>query len=156
MIQDASSLSNETYQMTGKTGSLRYMAPEVARDEKYNHKVDVYSYGILLWELLSCKKPFVSCDLHDFIQFVIDGGARPDVDKNWPVDVQNLIHSCWSVDIEKRPSFSRIVTVLDSLYGDGEVMGSRQSSLSSLFEFKSERGVGDESKAARRNSFPFF
>jgi len=48
LIIGASAYSNEVYKMTGETGSLRYMAPEVADLIPYNHKIDVYSFGILL------------------------------------------------------------------------------------------------------------
>ena len=46
------------YAMTGYTGSLRYMAPEVAQRLPYNEKVDVYSYGIMVWQMARDKIPF--------------------------------------------------------------------------------------------------
>ena len=66
MIADSSPESNEVYEMTGGTGSLRYMAPEVADSRPYNHKADIYAFGILLWELLSCKKPYVGLGIDDY------------------------------------------------------------------------------------------
>lgn len=42
---------NGMYRLSGNTGSLRYMAPEVALEKPYNHLVDVYSYGIMLWQV---------------------------------------------------------------------------------------------------------
>ena len=47
-----------TYQLTGNTGSRRYMAPEVAGVRPYNLSVDAYSFGILLWEMSALEKPF--------------------------------------------------------------------------------------------------
>ena len=44
--------------MTGNTGTLRYMAPEVALGEYYNQSVDVYSFGIITWQILKGKIPF--------------------------------------------------------------------------------------------------
>eukprot|EP00568_Trieres_chinensis_P009063 CAMPEP_0183314746 /NCGR_PEP_ID=MMETSP0160_2-20130417/49439_1 /TAXON_ID=2839 ORGANISM="Odontella Sinensis, Strain Grunow 1884" /NCGR_SAMPLE_ID=MMETSP0160_2 /ASSEMBLY_ACC=CAM_ASM_000250 /LENGTH=93 /DNA_ID=CAMNT_0025480145 /DNA_START=1 /DNA_END=279 /DNA_ORIENTATION=- len=43
---------------TGNTGTLRYMAPEVAKCKNYGLEVDVYSFGMLLWEICKWKKPF--------------------------------------------------------------------------------------------------
>ena len=51
-------LADGTYQLTGNTGSRRYMAPEVAGVRPYNLSVDAYSFGILLWELSALEKPF--------------------------------------------------------------------------------------------------
>ena len=44
--------------LVGKVGSLRYMAPEMYLMGPYTEKVDVYSFGIILWQLITCKKPF--------------------------------------------------------------------------------------------------
>ena len=49
---------NDVYEMTGNTGSLRYMAPEVALRKPYNEKVDVYSYGIMVWQMARDRVPF--------------------------------------------------------------------------------------------------
>jgi serine/threonine protein kinase len=47
----AAAPANTVYALTGATGSLGYMAPEVYRRQQYNHKADVFSFGVLLWEL---------------------------------------------------------------------------------------------------------
>ncbi|CAN0322663.1 unnamed protein product, partial [Discosporangium mesarthrocarpum] len=49
----------EKYKMTGGTGSLRYMAPEIANHKVYNEKGDVYSFSLILWEMLAGTKPFL-------------------------------------------------------------------------------------------------
>ena len=51
-------VSTESYQLTGNTGSLRYMAPEVAKKESYSEKVDVYSFGVLVWQMAKDRVPF--------------------------------------------------------------------------------------------------
>ena len=50
--------SADAYQMTGNTGSLRYMAPEVALRKPYTEKCDVYSFGILVWQMARDRVPF--------------------------------------------------------------------------------------------------
>lgn len=45
--------------MTPKVGTLSYMAPEVLNCEPYSNKVDVYSYGMLLWEIITRKEPYL-------------------------------------------------------------------------------------------------
>merc|ERR1719232_2303056 len=51
-------MADDTYQMSGKTGSLRYMAPEVAKEKPYNETVDVYSLAILAWQIFEMDIPF--------------------------------------------------------------------------------------------------
>mmetsp|Transcript_9718 Transcript_9718/g.18647 ORF Transcript_9718/g.18647 Transcript_9718/m.18647 type:complete len:125 (+) Transcript_9718:864-1238(+) len=46
------------YKMTGMTGTLRYMAPEVIRNDSYNEKVDIYSFGLLLFFMITGRAPF--------------------------------------------------------------------------------------------------
>jgi len=114
IIEISSPFSDEVYEMTGGTGSLRYMAPEVANSNPYNYKADVYSFGILVWELLSCKKPFVNLNIDSFFEEIVNGGARPPIDSKWPKKLVALMERCWTADIDKRPSFQEIIVALDS------------------------------------------
>jgi len=50
-------------QLTGQTGSARYMAPEVARSRPYGTSAEVYSFGILLWQLAAHERPFAGMDM---------------------------------------------------------------------------------------------
>jgi len=58
--------STERYRLTGGTGSLRYMAPEVAANQPYNEKADVYGYGVILWEMLANDLPYKKLHTHNF------------------------------------------------------------------------------------------
>ena len=115
VIQSTTLFSEDVYEMTGGTGSLRYMAPEVATSRPYNHKADVYSFGIILWRLLSCEKPFVGYDIEKYFNQVVYKGVRPSVDSKWPKELKELMIKCWDTDIENRPSSKEIVTSLDSI-----------------------------------------
>lgn len=112
-----STYSNNVYKLTGGTGSLRYMAPESAKHESYNHKVDVYSFGIILWEMLTCKRFCDGFDRDSFIEEVINGGKRPTFTPNrwWPAELIDLMERCWNSDIEKRPSFRDIIITLETI-----------------------------------------
>ena len=57
-IRPEDKLDDDLYKMSGNTGSLRYMAPEVALEKPYNSSVDVYSFGILFWQITSLETPF--------------------------------------------------------------------------------------------------
>eukprot|EP00536_Pseudo-nitzschia_multiseries_P018816 jgi/Psemu1/230355/e_gw1.3162.5.1 len=115
MLENSDPNSNDTYEMSGETGSLRYMAPEVAEGLPYNHKADVYSFGVILWEMNSGKRPFNGQDRDTFYEQVVHGGVRPHLSKKWPAELNKLISDCWSVDIQTRPSFGQIIEVIDNL-----------------------------------------
>uniref|UniRef100_A0A7S2RHH1 Protein kinase domain-containing protein n=1 Tax=Eucampia antarctica TaxID=49252 RepID=A0A7S2RHH1_9STRA len=99
------------YKMTAQTGSLRYMSPEVAKGEHYDQRADVYSFGILLWEILSLKKAFETFAVSDFKQ-VFNKGYRPPVSGSIPIYTRTLVKECWSDDLNSRPDFSRIANLL--------------------------------------------
>lgn len=85
-----------------------YTAPEVIDTGKYQLKSDVYSYGILAYEIISGhyaynKKPNI---------VKILTGARPQFDESVPEAYQNLIQQCWAEEVDERPSFSDIINFL--------------------------------------------
>lgn len=101
--------TTEGYEMTGNTGSLRYMAPEVVLRKIYSEKVDVYSFGILIWQMATDVIPFKGLSRDDFITKVVKGGLRPPLNITWPAAFGHLLQECWNSDSKCRPSFSDIV-----------------------------------------------
>lgn len=112
VVPNSSPSSDEVYELSGETGSLRYMAPEVAKRQTYNHKCDVYSFGILLWELIMFQKPFDRMTREEFYQKVVHGGERPIISKKIPTDLAKLVTDCWDIDPTVRPTFQNIVLTL--------------------------------------------
>mmetsp|Transcript_1891 Transcript_1891/g.1977 ORF Transcript_1891/g.1977 Transcript_1891/m.1977 type:complete len:415 (+) Transcript_1891:242-1486(+) len=108
-------LVDETYTMTGNTGSLRFMAPEVVKRESYTEKVDVYSFAILVWQLARGRTAFPKLSKAEFKERVVIGGERPKLDKSWPKEFSALLESCWHSDHMQRPSFTSICDTLESL-----------------------------------------
>ncbi len=87
------------YQMTGGTGSLRYMAPEVANHREYNEKADVYSLCLILWEMLARTKPFNLLKRAVFYERVIDKAERPDLSiLDCPESLTLLMQKAWHHD----------------------------------------------------------
>lgn len=106
-------VSDDLYDMSGNTGSLRYMAPEVARRLPYNRSVDVYSFGILLWQILSLQQPFEGYDVEKHSNKVVYGSDRPKLDtKRWSTEICNLLSQCWSSHIPERPDFEIVAYTL--------------------------------------------
>ncbi|PRP74643.1 SH2 domain-containing protein [Planoprotostelium fungivorum] len=103
----------------GKAGSPVYMAPEMLLDLGYDEKADIYSFGIVLWELYTQEEPykdkFKSFD--DLVEAVTKKGKRPDVPDVCPPKLKTLIQQCWNPSPAIRPPFARILkeNILDHL-----------------------------------------
>ncbi len=68
--------------MTGLAGTFHWMAPEVLQsDTNYSHKADIYSFGIVMWEIMSREPPFKSHRPHEIMSAVVNQQARPDMSK---------------------------------------------------------------------------
>lgn len=105
----------EIYAMTGNTGTLRYMAPEVALGKEYNQSVDAYSFGVILWQMVKGKVPFSGLGRRTYMENVVAGGERPKLDRRWPQGFCTLLQKCWCEDKLIRPSFAEVVVDLDQL-----------------------------------------
>lgn len=105
--------TEEAYEMSGATGSLRYMAPEVALSMAYTEKADVYSFSIILWQISSGCVPFDSISRATFMERVVCGGMRPPLLANWPSHFSDLLQACWHPMPEARPSFESILCMLE-------------------------------------------
>jgi serine/threonine protein kinase len=99
------------FAMSGKVGTLRYMAPEVARHQHYNVSADVYSFGMVSFELLSLEKPFDGWtrDLHS--EFVCTRGLRPEINNTLhpiPAEMKMILEQAWSSVPSNRGTMAQI------------------------------------------------
>ena len=84
------------------------MSPEVAKGDKYNEKCDVYSFGIMLHEMLTASTPLERMCENDYRSKVVQGGKRPTIPKYIPLYLSSLIRDCWHPDLVARPNFRTI------------------------------------------------
>ena len=101
------------YKITGLTGTLRVMAPEVIQCLPYGLSADVYSFGILVWEVFSCETAWSGMDFNTQFDHVVNKGIRPRPVRYAPVAIQTLMDECWSANRHSRPTFSAIRQLLD-------------------------------------------
>ena len=106
-----------TRMLTGQGGTANYMAPEFLRAEKYDEKVDVYSFGILLWELITKESPFDGLLPPQIMCSVSLFNKRPEIPQDLNKSTKHLIEKCWDRDPKERPSFTEIVEFLISHHG---------------------------------------
>ncbi|KAH7429681.1 hypothetical protein KP509_09G061300 [Ceratopteris richardii] len=102
--------------MTAETGTYRWMAPEVIEHKPYDHKADVFSFGIVLWELLTGKLPYDYLTPLQAAVGVVQKGLRPTIPKNTHPKLAELLESCWQQDPKLRPEFSQITAILKDIY----------------------------------------
>lgn len=96
-------------------GTYRWMAPEMCKRKPYCRKVDVYSFGLVLWELVSGSIPYEDMTPLQAAFAVVNKNLRPVVPLSCPTPLQQLMEQCWSVQPDKRPEFSQIVRTLETL-----------------------------------------
>ncbi|CAN6327588.1 unnamed protein product [Urochloa humidicola] len=96
-------------------GTYRWMAPEMYKHKPYGRKVDVYSFGILLWELVTGSLPYEDMTPLQAAFAVVNKNLRPVIPSSCPAAVKFLIEQCWSWSPDRRPEFRQIVQILENL-----------------------------------------
>jgi serine/threonine protein kinase len=109
--------------MTLGVGTLLWMAPEVFRgDQNYGGAVDIYSFGVILWEVAARRTPWDELGQHlsqveffNVLNTAMQTGRRPSIPKSVAVAHPNyveVLQLCWAGDPDDRPPFSDITTAL--------------------------------------------
>jgi len=97
------------------------MAPEVVLCHPYSEKVDLYSYGVMLWQVVTGLTPYQGMTQERFVNGVIRGGLRPPVyieedDENdelaLPANLVEVLEKCWAHDPQKRAKMSEVLDLL--------------------------------------------
>ncbi|BFZ10308.1 hypothetical protein BsWGS_13345 [Bradybaena similaris] len=103
--------------MTNNKGSAAWMAPEVFEGSNYSEKCDVFSWGIILWEVLTRRKPFDEIGGPAFrIMWAVHSGRRPPPIQNLPKPLETLMARCWSGNPPERPSMTEVVRIMNTMY----------------------------------------
>lgn len=103
----------------GAKGTPLWMAPEVLLGQPFNEKADVYSFGLVLWQIVSRQELFPQFDnLETFIRAICHNSLRPTIPADTPPALTELIVSCWQANPDLRPAFSQIVDTLNSIIVD--------------------------------------
>ncbi|XP_016365485.1 ephrin type-A receptor 4a isoform X1 [Sinocyclocheilus rhinocerous] len=104
-----------TYQSQGGKIPIRWTAPEAITYRKFTSASDVWSYGIVMWEVMSYgERPYWDMSNQDVIK-AIEEGYRLPPPMDCPVSLHQLMLDCWQKERAERPKFSQIVNMLDKL-----------------------------------------
>ncbi|KAH7835900.1 hypothetical protein Vadar_030990 [Vaccinium darrowii] len=107
--------SHDVYKMTGETGSYRYMAPEVFKHRKYDKKVDVFSFAMILYEMLEGDPPLSHYEPYEAAKLVAEGRRPAFRVKGYTSELKELTEQCWATDMNRRPSFLEILKRLEKI-----------------------------------------
>ena len=108
-----SRLENANITKTAGVGTPRYMAPECYGDH-YDNKCDVYSFGLILYEIVTGEEIFAGLNPYQVMGRATQG-VRPDIPNSVHPRVKDLIKACWAVDPSSRPSFADIISRLEDI-----------------------------------------
>jgi serine/threonine protein kinase len=93
-------------------GNLPYIAPEVISGKQTTKASDIYSIGMLMWEISSGQPPFINYEYDYDLAMNIINGIRPRIVSGTPLEYKNLMKQCWDADPLKRPDVYTLVKKL--------------------------------------------
>ncbi|MFH4978122.1 hypothetical protein AB6A40_004831 [Gnathostoma spinigerum] len=115
-VCDFGTLTTVRSVMSNNRGSASWMAPEVFSGSRYDSKCDVYSFGIILWEMITRRMPFEDFEATAYtILWNVCSGSRPPLISDCPKPIMDLITCCWDKSPNNRPSMTVVLQFLEEL-----------------------------------------
>ncbi|XP_033715903.1 mitogen-activated protein kinase kinase kinase 20 isoform X2 [Tursiops truncatus] len=133
----ASRFHNHTTHMS-LVGTFPWMAPEVIQSLPVSETCDTYSYGVVLWEMLTREAPFKGLEGLQVAWLVVEKNERLTIPSSCPRSFAELLHQCWEADAKKRPSFKQIISILESMSHDTNLPDQCNSFLHNKAEWRCE------------------
>jgi serine/threonine protein kinase len=111
---------HDIYKMSGCTGTLRYMAPEILfnKGEDYNLKIDIYSLALNFWFINTGKIPFEELDRNPNVILLLREGTRPNLKEISNIELQNLIDKMWNTLPILRPDIEYVLNKVNIIVDD--------------------------------------
>lgn len=109
-----SRIKRNTLVSGGVRGTLPWMAPELlsGSSNRVSEKVDVFSFGIAMWEILTGEEPYANMHCGAIIGGIVNNSLRPPIPDRCDPEWKKLMEECWTPDPSVRPSFTEITNRL--------------------------------------------
>uniref|UniRef100_A0A8C1MBV2 Sterile alpha motif and leucine zipper containing kinase AZK n=1 Tax=Cyprinus carpio TaxID=7962 RepID=A0A8C1MBV2_CYPCA len=102
-------------------GTFPWMAPEVIQSLPVSETCDTYSYGVVLWEMLTREVPFKGLEGLQVAWLVVEKNERLTIPSSCPASFACLMRSCWVTEPKDRPLFKHILSTLESMWSDSHL-----------------------------------
>ena len=103
----------ETQHTDDQRGTTHWMAPEIYTKQERSPKSDIFSFGIVVWEMITAEIPYKECKGKGFeIMNAVCGGKRPKVPLTCPEVLKKLMMCCWDEDRDRRPDIEQVCQTL--------------------------------------------
>ncbi|KAG7466875.1 hypothetical protein MATL_G00146940 [Megalops atlanticus] len=119
-------------------GTFPWMAPEVIQSLPVSETCDTYSYGVVLWEMLTREVPFKGLEGLQVAWLVVEKNERLTIPSSCPTSFAELMRKCWATEPKERPMFKQILTTLESMSKDSQLPEQCNSFLHNKAEWRCE------------------
>ncbi|KAF3699209.1 Mitogen-activated protein kinase kinase kinase 20 [Channa argus] len=116
----ASKFLSHTTHMT-VVGTFPWMAPEVIQSLPVSETCDTYSYGVVLWEMLTREVPFKGFEGLQVAWLVVEKQERLTIPSSCPASFAELMRKCWQAEPKERPQFKQVLTMLETMANDSRL-----------------------------------
>ncbi|XP_052004110.1 mitogen-activated protein kinase kinase kinase 20-like isoform X1 [Xyrauchen texanus] len=119
-------------------GTFPWMAPEVIQSLPVSETCDTYSYGVVLWEMLTREIPFKGLEGLQVAWLVVEKNERLTIPSCCPASFACLMRSCWVTEPKDRPIFKQILSTLESMWNDTQLPDECNTFLHNKAEWRCE------------------
>uniref|UniRef100_A0A665WXD7 Protein kinase domain-containing protein n=1 Tax=Echeneis naucrates TaxID=173247 RepID=A0A665WXD7_ECHNA len=119
-------------------GTFPWMAPEVIQSLPVSETCDTFSYGVVLWEMLTREIPFKGLEGLQVAWLVVEKNERLTIPSACPVSFAKLMKACWKTEPKERPVFKEILSTLESMSNDSQLPQQCNSFLHNKAEWRCE------------------
>uniref|UniRef100_A0A8C9YV22 Sterile alpha motif and leucine zipper containing kinase AZK n=1 Tax=Sander lucioperca TaxID=283035 RepID=A0A8C9YV22_SANLU len=119
-------------------GTFPWMAPEVIQSLPVSETCDTFSYGVVLWEMLTREIPFKGLEGLQVAWLVVEKNERLTIPSGCPASFAELMRNCWATEPKERPVFKQILSTLESMSNDSQLPQQCNSFLHNKAEWRCE------------------
>ncbi|KAM3608397.1 uncharacterized protein V6R79_024442 [Siganus canaliculatus] len=119
-------------------GTFPWMAPEVIQSLPVSETCDTFSYGVVLWEMITREIPFKGLEGLQVAWLVVEKNERLTIPSGCPASFAELLQNCWLTNPKERPQFKQILSTLESMSRDSQLPQQCNSFLNNKAEWRCE------------------